>query len=106
MKPTAYFVNCARGKIVDEQSLADALKNHVIKGAALDVFEGEIPDADDPLLHMDQVIATPHIAGLSKQAMERLSYQAALGITEVLEGRKVTYPVNHPEKYASDVSVA
>ena len=55
---------------------------------------------------MDKVIATPHIAGLSKQAMERLSYQAALGITEVLEGRKVTYPVNHPEKYASDVSVA
>ena len=55
---------------------------------------------------MEQVIATPHVAGLSKQAMERMSYQAALGITEVLEGRPVTYPVNHPEKICKYVFVA
>ena len=101
MKSDAYLLNLGRGELVDQAALRELLLSN-----RLDVFEGEIPDADDPLLHMDQVIATPHIAGLSKQAMERLSYQAALGITEVLEGRKVTYPVNHPEKYASDVSVA
>ena len=106
MKPDAYLLNLGRGEVVDQAALRELLLSNRLAGAALDVFEGEIPDADDPLLHMDQVIATPHIAGLSKQAMERLSYQAALGITEVLEGRKVTYPVNHPEKYASDVSVA
>ncbi len=106
MKPGSYLLNLGRGEVVDQGALRDMLLSNRLAGAALDVFEGEIPAADDPLLHMDQVIATPHIAGLSKQAMERLSYQAALGITEVLEGRKVTYPVNHPEKYASDVSVA
>lgn len=106
MKSDAYLLNLGRGELVDQAALRELLLSNRLAGAALDVFEGEIPDADDPLLHMDQVIATPHIAGLSKQAMERLSYQAALGITEVLEGRKVTYPVNHPEKYASDVSVA
>ena len=106
MKSDAYLLNLGRGEVVDQAALRELLLSNRLAGAALDVFEGEIPDADDPLLHMDQVIATPHIAGLSKQAMERLSYQAALGITEVLEGRKVTYPVNHPEKYASDVSVA
>lgn len=106
MKPDAYLLNLGRGEVVDQAALRELLLSNRLAGAALDVFEGEIPDADDPLLHMDQVIATPHIAGLSKQTMERLSYQAALGITEVLEGRKVTYPVNHPEKYASDVSVA
>ncbi len=60
MKPTAYFINMARGPVADEQALIDALKRRVIAGAGLDVFEQEPIDPANPLLAMDQVIVTPH----------------------------------------------
>ena len=65
-----------------------------MKGAALDVFEGNLPKPDNPLLFMDNVIVTPHTAAFTTEALERMSYQAALGIVEVLEKRPVTYAVN------------
>lgn len=94
MKPTAYLINTGRGEVVDETALIDCLKNGRICGAALDVFEGNLPSKDNPLLSMDNVIVTPHTAAFTTEALERMSYQAALGIVEVLEGRPISYPVN------------
>lgn len=96
MKPSAYFINTARGDIADEQELIKALQNAAIKGAALDVFEEEPPAADHPLYKMDNVILTPHNASLTAECMIRMALAAAQGIDEVLSGRKPTYPVNNP----------
>ena len=95
MKPTAYLINTGRGEVVDEKALIKVLHDKKIKGAALDVFEGNLPKRDNPLLTMDNVIATPHTAAFTIEALERMSYQAALGITEVLEDKPVSFPVNH-----------
>jgi D-3-phosphoglycerate dehydrogenase len=65
MKPTAYFVNCCRGGVVDEPALIRALETGVIAGAGLDVFEQEPTDPANPLLRLDSVVATPHAAGES-----------------------------------------
>lgn len=94
MKPEAYLINTGRGEIIDEEALINVLKEHRIKGAALDVFEGNLPGSDNPLLHMEHVIVTPHTAAFTTEALERMAYQAALGISEVLEKRPVSYPVN------------
>ena len=95
MKPTAFFINTGRGEVVDETALIQLLQEGKIQGAALDVFEGNLPKADNPLLKMDNVIATPHTAAFTTEALERMSYQAAPGLVEVLEHRPVTFQVNH-----------
>jgi D-3-phosphoglycerate dehydrogenase len=63
MKTSAVLINTARGEIIDEQALIQALERGQIAGAGLDTFEGEPPSRDNPLLHMDQVVVTPHSAG-------------------------------------------
>lgn len=73
MKPGAFFINLARGSVVNEKDLIAALKEGVIAGAALDVFETEPLPADSPLWGMENVIITPHVAGLSPQYMQRAS---------------------------------
>jgi lactate dehydrogenase-like 2-hydroxyacid dehydrogenase len=93
MKPGAYFVNCARGKIVDEQALADALRGGVIKGAALDVFEDE-PNVNPDLLKLTNVTLTPHIASLTMKARVGMCNEALAGITGVLSGEKPYNVVN------------
>ena len=95
MKPTAYFVNCARGKIVDEQALAQALREKVLKGAALDVFEDE-PHVNPELLKLDNVTLTPHVASLTMKARLGMCQEALEGITNVLKGEK-PYTVVNPQ---------
>lgn len=94
MKPNAFLINTGRGEVIDEAALIEVLQNKKIKGAALDVFEGNLPKQENPLLSMDNVIVTPHTAAFTMEALERMAYQAALGITEVLKNRPVTYAVN------------
>ena len=96
MKPSAYFINVARGELVAEEELIAALEQKKIAGAALDVFEQEPPDRDNPLLSMDNVIVTPHNAALTTECTVRMALHAAMGIDEVLSGKTPTWPVNKP----------
>jgi len=95
MKSDAYLVNTARGEVIDEEALYVALRDHKIAGAAIDVFTGNVPKIDNPLLYLDNVIVTPHAAAFTQQSLERMAYQSALGIVEVLECKEPSYPVNH-----------
>lgn len=96
MKSSAFFINCSRGRIVREQDLYTALSEHWIQGAALDVFRREPPGPDNPLFALDNIIVSPHNAGLSDAAQDRMGLDAARGIDEVLSGRAPTWPVNRP----------
>jgi D-3-phosphoglycerate dehydrogenase len=77
MKPGAWIVNTARGMVVDEQALVDALREERIGGAALDVMEREPADPDSPLLGLPNVIVSPHVAGYSHEGSRRLRERAA-----------------------------
>jgi D-3-phosphoglycerate dehydrogenase len=77
MKPTAYFVTTARGEVHDEDALLDALTSGVIAGAGIDVFRTEPPPPDHPLLALDSVVATPHIAGVTHEARHDLAVACA-----------------------------
>ncbi len=98
MKPGAFFINTARGEIVVEEDLVAALRDGVLRGAGLDVFTEEPPAPDHPLLAMDRVVATPHNAALTREAMDRMGLDAARGIVDVLEGRTPQWPVNRPSR--------
>lgn len=87
MKPTAYLINTARGAVVDEQTLIKALDKKWLAGAALDVFEKEPIDPQNPLLKMDNVILTPHCAGSSSAALLRLKLSVAHEAMRVLTGK-------------------
>ena len=93
MKKSAYLVNAARGPIVNETDLAQALKNGVIKGAGLDVFEDE-PHVSQELLELDNVVLTPHIASCTLKARLGMANEALAGITGVLKGEKPKNIVN------------
>lgn len=97
MKPGAYFINTARGDVVDEKALCAALEEKRIAGAAIDVFTGEIPSMDNPLLHMRNVIVTPHAAAFTVESTARMALYAAVGVDEVLSGKNPENPVNKVE---------
>ncbi|MEM4169335.1 MAG: D-glycerate dehydrogenase [Thermoproteota archaeon] len=86
MKPSSYLVNISRGAVVDEKALVKALKEGWIAGAALDVFEKEPIDPDNPLISMDNVVLTPHMASATFEARRRLAEKAAENILSVLRG--------------------
>lgn len=94
MKEGAFLINTARGEVVDDDALCNALLNKQIAGAATDVFDGEIPSKDNPIFKMENVIVTPHSAAHTIEAMKRMSVHAAIGIHEVLSGDKPSWPVN------------
>jgi len=86
MKPNAYLINTARGGIVDEIALLQAVQNGLIAGACLDVLEREPVDPDHPLLRCEHVVITPHVAGLTEESQLRTSLLIAEEVGKILRG--------------------
>jgi phosphoglycerate dehydrogenase-like enzyme len=84
MKPSAYLINVGRGELVDREALLTALKTGRIAGAGLDVYWEEPPDPKDPLLSLDNVVATPHLGGVTDEALVRLADRVAGYLREFL----------------------
>lgn len=95
MKKGVRVINCARGGIIDEKALYQALVKGRVAGCALDVFEKE-PPRNNPLLDLDQVIASPHIGAVTHEAKANVAVQVAKQVTEVLKGGFVRNAVNFP----------
>jgi D-3-phosphoglycerate dehydrogenase len=95
MKDGVRIINCARGGIIDEKALYDAIKSGKVAGAALDVFEEE-PPTGSPLLSLDQVIVTPHLGASTVEAQLNVAVSVAKQCVEVLRGGAAKYVVNAP----------
>jgi glyoxylate reductase len=93
MKKRSYFINTARGPVVDEHDLVEALRSGHLAGAALDVYSNE-PNIDPELIGMENVILTPHIASATWEAREEMGEQAVLAILSTLKGEKPQNLVN------------
>ena len=89
MKPAAYLINTARGGIVNEAALYDALVKGKIAGAGIDVFEKEPPPTDNPLFKLQNVITAPHVAGVTREALDRMGLQTAKNILSALDGNPI-----------------
>lgn len=86
-KPSAILVNTSRGGVVDEAALVAALREGRLAAAGLDVFEDEPPSPDNPLLAMDQVVLSPHIAGLTVECAERMAVASVQNVLDFFSGR-------------------
>jgi len=93
MRATAYLINTARGGIVDEPALYDALVSGKLAGAGLDVFEQEPPPSGDSLFELPNVIMAPHVAGVTREAVDRMSEQTARNILSALDGEPIRHNV-------------
>jgi D-3-phosphoglycerate dehydrogenase len=89
MKPTGYLINTARGGLIDEAALYDALVSGKLAGAGLDVFEQEPPPMGHSLFELPNVIIAPHVAGVTREAVDRMSEQTARNILSVLDGEPI-----------------
>jgi D-3-phosphoglycerate dehydrogenase len=87
MKPTAFVINTARGGIVDETALYHALKEGIIAGAGIDPFVVEPAPADTPLFELDNIIVTPHSAGVTEESIHRMGYWAAKNVVDCFDGK-------------------
>lgn len=97
MKSTAWVINCARGELVDEKDLYEALTSGKITAAGADVFEQEPPTIDNPLFTLDNFMGTLHQASNSKEASDRCALYAAKGVHEILTTGKTSFAVNKPD---------
>jgi phosphoglycerate dehydrogenase-like enzyme len=91
MKPSAILINTSRGEVLDAAALREAIVNKRLAGAALDVFHPEPPGADFPLLGLENVLLTPHLAARTFTAIENMSW-VVRDVVEVLEGRRAKFP--------------
>ena len=98
MKRAAYIINVARGPIINEEALYEALKVGRIAGAGLDVFWREPPDPDNPLFRLENVITTPHIAGVSFEAYDRVAKVVAKNIESLARGEQPLNLINREVK--------
>jgi D-3-phosphoglycerate dehydrogenase / 2-oxoglutarate reductase len=94
MQPHAYFITTARGFIHDEDALLEALRNKQIAGAGLDVWSKEPPPADHPLLQFDNVLASPHTAGVTREARLNMGKIAAEQMLDALDGKRPPRIIN------------
>ena len=101
LRKGARIINCARGGLVDEAALADALKSGHIAGAALDVFETE-PATDSPLFALENVVCTPHLGAATAEAQENVALQVAEQMSDFLLTGAVTNAINMPSLSAED----
>ncbi|WP_054374857.1 2-hydroxyacid dehydrogenase [Rhodococcus rhodochrous] len=101
MKSSAYLVNTARGAVVDEAALINALSSRSIAGAALDVLETEPPSADNPLLTLGNVLVTPHIGSATEQTRHAMASRATANLLAVLAGRRPTSVVLDESHFAT-----
>lgn len=105
MKKSARLINCARGGLVDEAALYDALKEGRIAGAALDVYENE-PPADSPLLSLDNIVFTPHLGASTKEAQIAVSVEIARQVVKYLQTGEAVNALNLPRLSAEELNEA
>lgn len=96
MKKGVRLINCARGGIINERDLAEAIKSGHVAGAALDVFETEPPAADNPLMNLDGVVCTPHLGASTQEAQDNVALAVAEQIADYLRFGTIRNAVNFP----------
>jgi D-3-phosphoglycerate dehydrogenase len=94
MKPSGFLINTSRGGVIDEPALIAALQNGQLAGAGLDVFETEPPSTDNPLLHMDNVIGTPHGLSHADESVRRCASMTEENVLAIVDGKLPPYIVN------------
>jgi D-3-phosphoglycerate dehydrogenase / 2-oxoglutarate reductase len=96
MKPSVRIINCARGGLIDEPALAEALESGKVAGAAIDVFDPEPPAADHPLIRLGHVVVTPHLGASTEEAQVSVAVEAAKLLIDFLARGQVRFAVNMP----------
>ncbi len=91
MKKSAFLINGTRGKVVNEKDLIRAMENHMIRGAALDVFENEPVNKSNPLTSMENAVLTPHLGSATYETRDKMAETAVTNLFNVLEGKKPLY---------------